>query len=95
MANNIENLVQLLRNMNVEIKDLNMQIENKSSRIEAITKHINELNTSLNSEKESLDVLNKKREKVTELQAVAESNFKQINDSVTTLLEILNTGKND
>jgi chromosome segregation ATPase len=95
MTNNIENLVQLLRNMNAEIKDLNTQIENKSNRIVAITKHIDELNTSLMSEKQLLDVLNKKRDKVTELQSVAETNFKQINDSVTTLLEILNTGKND
>lgn len=89
---NIDNLVQLLKNMNNEINDLTKQINMKGSRIVEINKRIEELNTSLILETEELDVLNKKKQKVFELQSVAESNFKQINESVNTLLDILKTG---
>lgn len=89
---NIENLVQLLRNMNNEISDLTKQINVKGTRIVEINKRIEELNTSLIQETEELDVLNKKKQKVSELQLVAENNFKQINESVNTLLDILKTG---
>jgi hypothetical protein len=89
---NIENLVQLLRNMNNEIADLNKQTQIKNQRILEITNRIEELNSTLIQEKTELDSLYLRKEKVTDLQSVAESNFKQINESVNTLLDILKTG---
>ncbi len=89
---NIENLIHLLRSMNNEITDLNKQIQVKNQRIIDISKRIEELNISLTEEKTELDALNLKKNKVTELQTVAESNFNQINESVNTLLDILKTG---
>jgi hypothetical protein len=89
---NIENLVQILRNMNSEIVDLNKQINIKNKRIVEIIDRIEELNSSLSQEKKELEILNRKKDKVTDLQTVAEGNFKQINESVNTLLDILKTG---
>ena len=92
---NIDNLVQLLKSMNNEINDLNKNINIKENRRVEINKRIEELNISLVQETQELDILNKKKQKVSELQIVAESNFKQINESVNTLLDILKTGKSD
>jgi hypothetical protein len=89
---NLENLLQILRNMNNEIAELNKNINIKKNRISEISNRIEELTLSLMEEKNDLDLLNQKKDKVTELQSVAESNFKQINESVNTLLDILKTG---
>ncbi len=92
---NIENLLQILRNMNNEITDLDKNIQIKNNRVGEIKNRLEELNASLLQEKDDLNVLYLKREKVNELKTVAETNFKQINESVNTLLDILKTGNTD
>jgi hypothetical protein len=87
----IQTLQKMLNDMESQINQLNEHISNKEQLIEHTILRINELNTKLVTEKEELDVALNKREKMLEMQSEVQINYKQINESVDTLVEILKT----
>ena len=87
----IELLQKMLTNMETQINKLNEYIHEKEELINYTNKRIDELNINLFKEKEALDIAEKKREKMLEMQREVMSNFNQINESVNTLVDILKT----
>jgi len=87
----IELLQKMLTNMETQINKLNEYIHEKEEIIDYTNKRIDELNINLFKEKEALDIAEKKREKMLEMQREVMSNFNQINESVNTLVDILKT----
>lgn len=87
----IDILNKMLNEMNNEITILNEFINNKTALIDHIVLRIEELNTNLSKEQEILNDSLKKREKMSELKDEVYMNYKQIDEGVNTLVEILKT----
>jgi chromosome segregation ATPase len=85
----IELLNKLLGDMDASLNQLNRSIHDKEENIKQISSHLHDLQVSLEREQVSLDELNKNRSDLIELQTETKSNYKQIEDGVNTLLEIL------
>lgn len=91
----IDILNRMLNEMENEINSLNQFIDEKQKLIQHIIFRVEELNNNLISEQDILNDSLKKRDKMTELKNEVYMNYKQIDEGVNTLVEILKTKNND
>jgi hypothetical protein len=84
-----EVLNKMLFNMNNEIVTLNQYISEKGEGIQHMKDRVKELETILLKEQEHIEDAIKKRDKLVELRDEATNNFKQIEEGVGTLIDIL------
>jgi chromosome segregation ATPase len=89
----IEILNKMLREMDNELNSLNQFIKDKEELINHIILRIEELNSNLSKENEILSDSLKKRDRLSELKSEVETNYKQIDEGVNTLVDILRTKK--
>ena len=85
----IDLLNKLLGDMEISLKDLDRSIHEKEENIRQMTSHLTDLKVSLEAEQSSLDELVRNRSDLVDLQAESRSNYRQIDDGVNTLLDIL------
>ncbi len=85
----IQTLQKMLSDMEYQITQLNEYISKKEELIKYTLERISELNSKLIVERDELETSLNKREKMLEMQSEVQINYKQINESVDTLVEIL------
>jgi chromosome segregation ATPase len=89
MATCLELLKKQMEEMDTKITKLSSEIDKKTRLIEDLELSHAKISTQLLSEKSVFVSLEENKKYLTEVKEETESNYKQINDAASTLLEIL------
>ena len=85
----LELLKKQMEEMDTKISKLTSDIEKKSKLIGELQSSYEKINLQLQTEKASFNALEENKKYLIEVKNETESNYKQINDAASTLLEIL------
>lgn len=85
----LETLKKQMDEMDAKIKKIESDIDKKTKLINELEQNYEKISIQLNSEKKLFISLEENKNYLIEIKSETESNFKQINDAATTLLEIL------
>lgn len=89
MATCLELLKKQMEEMDTKIIKLSSEIDKKTNLIEDLELSHQKISTQLLTEKSIFASLEENKKYLTEVKEETESNYKQINDAASTLLEIL------
>jgi chromosome segregation ATPase len=89
MATCLELLKKQMEEMDTKITKLSSEIDKKTRLIEDLELSHEKISTQLLTEKSVFVSLEENKKYLTEVKQETESNYKQINDAASTLLEIL------
>jgi chromosome segregation ATPase len=89
MATCLELLKKQMEEMDIKITKLSSEIDKKTKLIEDLELSHEKISTQLLTEKSVFVSLEENKKYLTEVKQETESNYKQINDAASTLLEIL------
>jgi len=89
MATCLELLKKQMEEMDIKITKLSSEIDKKTKLIEDLELSHEKISTQLLTEKSVFISLEENKKYLTEVKEETESNYKQINDAASTLLEIL------
>ena len=85
----LELLKKQMDEMDAKIKKIALDIDKKTKLITQEKQNYEKISTQLTSEKKIFISLEENKKYLVEVKTETESNFKQINDAASTLLEIL------
>jgi len=85
----LESLKKQMEEMDNKIFKISLEIEKKTKLISELEISYEKISTQLNNEKSSNAALEENKNYLIEVKKETESNYKQINDAASTLLEIL------
>lgn len=87
----LETLKQQIDNMNLRIKHMDTEINTKKAHIININSQKQEIEVQLNNENNLYNTMVKQYEYLLEVQHTTTTNYNQLEEAATTLLEILNS----
>jgi chromosome segregation ATPase len=85
----LESLKKQMDEMDAKIKKIESDIDKKTKLITELEQNYEKITTQLTSEKKIFASLEENKNYLIDIKRETESNFKQINDAASTLLEIL------
>jgi hypothetical protein len=87
----LESLKDQINNMNTRIKNMEVEINTKKAHIININSQKEQLEITLNNENNSYKAMVQQYDYLLELQQTTSTNYNQLEEAATTLLEILNS----
>jgi len=90
MEGNYMQLQQKLQNMKINVNEISRIIEKKTEMITTLKEQQNELNKKIISEQEGLNENLKKKEDIENMLNDATNSYKQLEDAVSSILNMIN-----
>lgn len=90
MEGNYVQLQQKLQNMKININEINRIVEKKTEMINTLKEQQNEINKKIITEEAELNENLKKKETIEKTLEEANNNYKQLEDAVSSILNMIN-----
>lgn len=90
MEGNYIQLQQKLQNMKININEINRIVEKKTEMINTLKEQQNEINKKIITEEAGLNENLKKKETMEKTLEEANNNYKQLEDAVSSILNMIN-----